>query len=62
MKEIMFFLTPEMKLLLDKAKKKERFLNCSQEEIIRKLIEAGWNTIKINQPPAHNNAIRKGEI
>lgn len=57
MKKISIVLTPEVKLLLDKGK---MFFNeYSQEKIIKKLIEAGWNTIETNQHLSHNNALKK---
>lgn len=45
LKRMTFVVTPEMEPLLDDIKK-EMFYNCSQSEMIRTLVEAGWNTIK----------------
>lgn len=49
LKRITFVLTPEMELLLDGIKK-EKFYNCSQSEMIRTLVEEGWNAIKVKTP------------
>ncbi len=45
LKRLTFVVTPEMELLLDGIKK-EMFYNCSQSEMIRTLVEEGWNAIK----------------
>ena len=45
LKRLTFVVTPEMEPLLDRIKK-ERFYNCSQSEMIRTLVEEGWNAIK----------------
>ena len=45
LKRLTFVLTPEMEPLLDGIKK-EMFYNCSQSEMIRTLVEEGWNAIK----------------
>ncbi len=44
-KRLTFVVTPEMELLLDGIKK-EMFYNCSQSEMIRTLVEEGWNSVK----------------
>ncbi len=44
-KRLTFVVTPEMELLLDGIKK-EMFYNCSQSEMIRTLLEEGWNSVK----------------
>ncbi|MBQ4537181.1 MAG: hypothetical protein II994_06140 [Lachnospiraceae bacterium] len=44
-KRITFVVTPEMEPLLDEMKK-EKFYNCSRSEMIRALVEAGWNAMK----------------
>lgn len=43
-KRLTFVVTPEMEPLLDSIKK-EMFYNCSQSEMIRTLVEEGWNAI-----------------
>ena len=45
LKRMTFVVTPEMEPLLDGIKK-EMFYNCSQSEMIRTLVEEGWNAIK----------------
>jgi hypothetical protein len=45
LKRLTFVVTPEMEPLLDGIKK-EMFYNCSQSEMIRILVEEGWNAIK----------------
>lgn len=45
LKRLTFVVTPEMELLLDGIKK-DMFYNCSQSEMIRTLVEEGWNAIK----------------
>ncbi len=45
LKRLTFVVTPEMEPLLDEIKK-EMFYNCSQSEMIRTLVEEGWNAIK----------------
>lgn len=44
LKRITFVVTPEIEPLLD-GMKKEMFYNCSQSEMIRTLIEKGWESI-----------------
>lgn len=45
LKRLTFVVTPEMESMLDGIKK-EMFYNCSQSEMIRTLVEEGWNAIK----------------
>lgn len=45
LKRLTFVVTPEMELMLDGIKK-DIFYNCSQSEMIRTLVEEGWNAIK----------------
>lgn len=45
LKRLTFVVTPEMELMLDGIKK-DMFYNCSQSEMIRTLVEEGWNAIK----------------
>ena len=45
LKRLTFVVTPEMELLLDEIRK-ETFYNRSQSEMIRTLIEEGWNAVK----------------
>ncbi len=45
LRRVTFAITPEMEPLLDSFKR-EMFYNCSQSEMIRKLVEAGCKTIK----------------
>ena len=45
LKRLTFVVTPEMEPLLDEIKR-EMFYNCSQSEMIRTLIEEGWNALK----------------
>lgn len=44
-KKMTFAVTPEMAPLLEEIKK-EMFYNCTQSEMIRTLVEEGWDTIK----------------
>lgn len=45
LKRMTFVVTPEMEPMLNEIKK-EMFYNCSQSEMIRTLVEKGWNAIK----------------
>lgn len=42
LKKLTFVITPEMEILLNRFKK-ERFYNCSQSEMIRTLVEIGYD-------------------
>ena len=42
-KKLMIIVTPEMELLLNRVRK-EIFYNSSQSDMIRTLMEEGWNT------------------
>lgn len=44
-KRLTFIVTPEIEPSLDRIKQ-EMFYNCSQSEMIRTLVEEGWNAIK----------------
>ena len=56
-KKLMIIVTPEMELLLNRVKK-EIFYNSSQSDMIRTLMEEGWNTFldeKQHKRPSNPN-------
>lgn len=60
LKRLTFVVTPEMEPLLDGIKK-EKFYNCSQSEMIRTLVEEGWNAIKDGNQHNQTNQLVKPE-
>ncbi|MCI8529510.1 MAG: hypothetical protein HFH82_10220 [Lachnospiraceae bacterium] len=48
LKKITFVFSPDMEPLLEEIKK-EMFCSCSQSEMIRTLVEAGWNAVREGQ-------------